>query len=93
MKRWTRDEVRLAKDTLIQTNGHKTQAADIITKATGRSHAAVMFRLCRLTKTYPMLKKKSIKKRLLREVVSDSPKLVINGRVEVYKGYMKIIFA
>lgn len=95
MKRWTRDEVRLAKDTLMLTSGHKTKAAKILSEATGRTHAAIMYRLCRITNMYPTLRKKSIKKRMLKQtmmVSNHAPSIVKPASIQFHNDHIRIYF-
>lgn len=93
--RWTRKEVRLAKDALIQMKGNKTQAAAIVSELTGRTHGAVMVKLCQITDTYPSLRKKSIAR---KEAKLEQKKQVPNSnvkvasRVEMHGDHIRIYF-
>lgn len=97
--RWTRKEVRLAKDALIEMKGNKTQAAAIVSQLTGRTHAAVMVRMCEITKTYPSLRKKSIAKKEAKMMKVNTPEKTVEptiqslkGTIEFHKDHIRIYF-
>jgi ribosomal protein S8E len=96
MKRWTRNEVRLAKDTLMAKEGNKTEAAAVLSKSTGRTEAACMMRLCKITDTYPAYKKRNIlrKKAKVNTVVDKKQDFVLgtSAKVELYKDHIRIYF-
>lgn len=96
--RWTRKEVRLAKEALIEMKGNKTKAAAIVSQLTGRTHAAVMVRMCEITKTYPALKKKNILRREAKMVnvmpqQNNEPTVQsLKGTIEFHKDHVRIYF-
>jgi hypothetical protein len=95
--RWTRKEVRLAKDALMEMKGNKTKAAAIVSELTGRTHSAVMVKMCQITDTYPSLSKKSIARKEARlekkkkNVVANNTVKVAN-RVEMHSDHIRIYF-
>ena len=93
--RWSRKEVRLAKEALLNTEGNKTQAAAIVSELTGRTRAACMVRLCKITDTYPALKKKNIRRRQAKmeqtpAIVNEGPLAKTTNKVEFYKDHIRI---
>ena len=97
--RWSRKEVRLAKDALLSTNGNKTEAAAIVSELTGRTKAACMVRLCKITDTYPALKKRNILRRkskmdsvVVVEEKKEQPLAKSTSKVEFHKDHIRIYF-
>lgn len=93
--RWSRSEVKLAKETLLSTKGNKTEAAEILSDTLDRTRAAVMTKLCQITDTYPSLRKKSIARKEARlekskEVPSSNVKVA--NRVEMHADHIRIYF-